>query len=182
MEGLGLVETVSVGGPHLVSVKVLLSLPGRTVPALTIALVATVKRVGTLVRLKLLSGFKDGRVVTGSKIWLVVLLGVEETSTHGGSGIILWLVVLGSVPHGTGAITSASDFHSLVILGNHSGIESTKIVTVSDGPIRKFSHDTYPVVEKLFSALSMTFCLKTSRDCSVWRLPKYWLLTLTRGT
>ena len=41
---------------------------------------------------------------------------------------------------------------------------------------------TYPVVEKLLTGVSMHSGLRTSRDCSVMRLPRYWLLTLTLGT
>ena len=40
MEGLGLVETVTVGSPVLISVQVLLSGPRGAIPELTIALVA----------------------------------------------------------------------------------------------------------------------------------------------
>ena len=45
MEGLGRVEAVSIGSSHLVRMQVLLGLPSRTIPALTIAAVATVEGV-----------------------------------------------------------------------------------------------------------------------------------------
>ena len=45
MEWLGLVEAIAVARPELVRVLVLLRLPGRSVPELAIALVATLHGV-----------------------------------------------------------------------------------------------------------------------------------------
>ena len=183
VEGLGLVKAVTVRSSELIGVLVLLSLPGGTIPELAIALVATLHGVRASVHLELSSAAEVSCSVTGAPVRLVVNLWVVEASTSGGHEVVLGLMVLGSVEHGASAIPSATDFHGRIILWNQLGIESVKskrsVRNCSNNRVQSVS--TYPVVEKPLSALSRTSSRKTSRDCSVILLPRYWLLTLTRG-
>lgn len=176
MEGLGLVETVAVRCAVHVRVQVLFSLPGSSVPTLTVTFIATRHRVRSSAHFQLGSRLEDLRVVTASPVGSIVDLWADEACTGRRGGVVLGLGVLAGVEHGATTVASASHLHSLVVLGDHRGIE-TKM---------KFSKRSnglaYPVVENPLAALSMMSALKTSRDCSVMRLPRYWLLTPTRGT
>lgn len=53
MEGLRLVQCVAIRSPELVSVQILLGLPGVTVPKLTVALITASQSVGALGDLEL---------------------------------------------------------------------------------------------------------------------------------
>ena len=53
VEGLVLAHRVAVRRPHLVSVQILLRLPGVAVPKLTVALITASQGVGTLLDLEL---------------------------------------------------------------------------------------------------------------------------------
>ena len=126
VEGLGLVEVVAVRRPHLVSVLVLLRLPGRAVPELTIALVTTVHCVGASVCLELLGVAEDSGVVSRAVVRLIVDLWVVEAVTSRRHPVVLGLMVGSRVPHGTGAIPATSHLHRYVLLWNQFGIETVK--------------------------------------------------------
>ena len=126
VERLWLVEVVAVGRPHLVRVLVLLRPPGRAVPELTIALVATVHGVGASVCLELLGVAEDGGVVTRAVVRLIVDLGVVEAVSGCRHPVVLGLMVGSCVPHGTGAIPATSYLHRDVLLWNQFGIETGK--------------------------------------------------------
>lgn len=123
VEGLGLVEAVTVGSSQLVRVLVLLSLPGRSVPKLAIAFVATHHRVRPTVHLELLGVAEVGCVVPGAPVRLVVDLGVVVAVARRRHPVVLRLVILRRVEHGTSAIPATADLHGLVLLGDQFGIE-----------------------------------------------------------
>lgn len=134
MERLGLVEPVAVRSAVHVRVQVLFSLPGGAVPALTVTFITTRHRVRSPVHSQLGSSLEDLRVVTGSPVGLIVDLWAEEARTSRGGGVVLGPLVLAGVKHGATTVASASHFHSLVVLGNHRGIETNKKLsqTVTD--------------------------------------------------
>jgi hypothetical protein len=83
VEGLRLVELVSVGCPDLVSVHVLLGTPGRAVPQLPVALVARHQGVGLHLELQELRGTVELlRGVTRPEVGLVMHRGVSVTDTE----------------------------------------------------------------------------------------------------
>ena len=72
MEGLGLVETVTIGSPVLISVQVLLSGPCGAIPELAIALVAADKAVSALVHEQLGRVLEERALLARAPVGLVV--------------------------------------------------------------------------------------------------------------
>lgn len=126
MEGLGLVETVAVRCAVHVRVQVLFSLPGSSVPTLTVTFIATRHRVRSSAHFQLGSRLEDLRVVTASPVGSIVDLWADEACTGRRGGVVLGLGVLAGVEHGATTVASASHLHSLVVLGDHRGIETSR--------------------------------------------------------
>jgi len=124
VERLWLVEAITVRSPELVSVLIFLSLPGCSIPELTIALVATLHGVGAPMHLQLLGVAEVGSVVTGAPVGLVMDLGVMEAVTSGSHPVVLGLVVRCSVEHSASTIPATTDLHCFVVLWNKLSVES----------------------------------------------------------
>lgn len=125
MEGLRLVKAVAVRSPVLVSVQVLLGLPGVTIPELTVAFVAARMVVGALSNLQLGGVLKDADIVARPKVRFVVLLGAEVARPGRGHRIVIRLVVSSCVEHGAGTKATASDLHRDILFRNQRGIETS---------------------------------------------------------
>ena len=127
VERLGLVERVSVCGAVLVGVKVLLSLPARAIPQLTVTLVPAVHCVGPAVDLQL-GGILEGRSwLSAPPVGAVVLLGAEVAGAGGRGSIVIGLVVPGSVEHCASSVTAASHLHTLVLLRDQLCVKSVRM-------------------------------------------------------
>ena len=124
VEWLRLVEVISVWSSDLISVKILFSLPSCTVPALTITLVTTMKTVRSLVYFELLSVLKDSRIVTSSKIRLVMCLWMEEAGSHSCGGVVFRLEICSCVEHSASSITTTSHFNRFIVSWDQFRIES----------------------------------------------------------
>ena len=124
MEGLRLVERVSVCGAVLVSVQVLLSLPGRAIPQLTVTLVAAVHCVGPAMDLQLGGVFEGRSRLAAPPVGAVVCLGAEVAGAGGRGGVVLGLMVPGSVKHCASSVTAAPHLHGHVLLRDQLGVES----------------------------------------------------------
>jgi len=103
---------------------VLLSSPGRAVPELSIAFVATVHSIGASVCLKLCRVAEDGRIVTRAIVWLVVDFRIFEAIASRGHPVVLRLMIGGSIPHSTGTIPATSHLHRNVFLWNQFSVET----------------------------------------------------------
>lgn len=123
VEGLRLIEVVTVRSPVLVSVQVLLCLPGGAVPELAVALVATGKRLGALVHLELGRVLKQGALLTCAPVGLVVDGGAQVARPCRRREVVLWLRVGGRVGHGTRSVTTAAHFQRGIVLRDQRRVE-----------------------------------------------------------
>ena len=129
MEGLGLVETVAVGGPDLVSVLVLLSSPLGAVPQLGVRSVTGGQLVGgDVLELELGTVLETQLGVAGSPVGFGQARGAVVGSSLGGGEVVL-RVVVGSVSHHGGlAISAAGGLQGLVVSWDQSGVETVQAV------------------------------------------------------
>ena len=130
VERLGRVEPVSVRSSEHVSVEISFSLPGGSVPFLTVTLVARSASGRCLGHLEL--GWRVVKDAWGGATtpdWFVLSGGLEEASSWSGGVIVVWSLVCSSVKHGSATISAASHFHGEVLLGDQFGVESA-IITV----------------------------------------------------
>lgn len=124
VEGLGLVELVAVGRPHLVSPLILLSLPGRAVPFLPVARVATLAIVGSFRLLKLRVVVEGDASATCTPVGLVMLSWGHKARTSRRNRVAGRVEVSGVVEICLGAISPASHFEGNVVFGNELGVEA----------------------------------------------------------
>lgn len=125
LEGLGLVELHPVKGAHLVSVRVLLSAPGRAVPVLSVGRIAG----GQLVRLQR-SDLQHIRLleadisVTGAPVVAGLALGSVVAGSEGGRVVVDWVHVRASAHLGLSAETARSGVQFLVRFGDQLVVET----------------------------------------------------------
>lgn len=141
MEGLGGVESVTVGCPHLVGVSVLLGGPAGTIPVLSVHGVTTGQRVklglkemGVLAEsgLSLHTSMVDRlRVLEPDGVVSLAESGLGEDVGLGvgvpGSGdlVVRRVHVGASQMLGLGAVSATSGFTGVIGLGNEGVVEST---------------------------------------------------------
>lgn len=130
VERLRLVEVVPVGGPNLVSVGILLGLPGGAVPELAVALVARGEGVGALVDLELRAVLERNCVVTVPPVGAVVLRRAQVGRARGRREVVERLVVRGRVEHRARAVAAGADLEGLVVPRDQLLVESKQIETV----------------------------------------------------
>jgi len=131
VERLRLVETVTVRSSVLVSVQILFSFPGVTVPELAVALVATREGVGALSDLKPGGVLEDARVLASSPVGAIVDLGAQVAGPSGRRRVVIRLVVARRVEHRAGAVAATAHLHRDVLLRDHLRVESGSRVVVS---------------------------------------------------
>lgn len=127
VEGLGLVEAVSVSGTDLVSVLVLLSLPLSTVPQLSVRAITGSQLVGgNVLELELGTVLKSEVRVSVSPVGLGLGVGGRKGSSSGGCEVVK-RVVVGSVSHHSGStVSTASSLEGIIVTGNQSLVKAMK--------------------------------------------------------
>ena len=131
VEGLRLIEVVSVCGAIHVRMEVLLSLPFGTVPQLAVTLVAASHGVRAFVDLQFGRVFEGHSAIARSPVGLVVGLGAQVASAGRRGEVVLWLMVRSSVEHGAGAVSAAAHFHRLIVLRDQFRIEPTCFIIIN---------------------------------------------------
>ena len=128
MERLALVQGHAVSRSDLISVLILLSLPGVAVPELAVALVAAGEGVGALVDLQARRVVEHAVGLARPPVRLVVLLRAQVAGPGGGSEVILRLMVGSRVEHGAGAVAAATNLHGIIFLRDQLRVKSEEKV------------------------------------------------------
>ena len=82
------------------------------------------KVVRLVLDLQLGRSLEDDTRVTAPPVGLLKLLRRVEAGAHGGSAVVLGLVVSSRVEHGASAISATPDLHAMILLRNQLRIET----------------------------------------------------------
>ena len=82
------------------------------------------KVVRLVLDLQLSRSLEDDTRVAASPVGLLKLLRWVEAGAHGGSAVVLGLVVSSRVEHGASAISATPDLHAMILLRNQLRIET----------------------------------------------------------
>ena len=82
------------------------------------------KVVRLVLDLQLGRSLEDDARVAAPPVGLLKLLRRVEAGTHGGSAVVLGLVVSSRIEHGTSAISATPDLHAMILLRNQLRIET----------------------------------------------------------